>query len=90
MQHVLDDALAKRFTNEDVARKCACMHNSTQAVEENSHQILKLAGRRIQDLLSTYGKLTVQPATQAENGPRDVQIIPHMYHGQSLSVHIWK
>ena len=48
-----------------------------QQLEGNSHQVLKLAGRKIQGLVSSRRKPTVQPATEAENGPQ-VQMIPRM------------
>ena len=42
----------------------------SKTLKGNSHQILKLAERRIQGLVSSCRKHTVQPATEAENGPR--------------------
>ena len=32
----------------------------------------------------------VQPATEADNWPRDIQTIPRMYHEGLLSVLAWK
>ena len=45
-------------------------------LKENSHQILKLAERKIQRPTSPCMKLTVQPSTEAENEPQVVQMIP--------------
>ena len=52
-------------------------------VKGESHQILKLAERKIQGLVSSCRKPTVQPATEAENGPRVVQMIPCMTYSLS-------
>ena len=49
------------------------------AFKGKSHQILKLAERKIQGPLASCKKLTVQPATEAENGPQVIQTIPSMY-----------
>ena len=48
-------------------------------LKENSHQILKLVERKMQGLVSSYRKPTVQTATEAENRQQVVQTIPHMY-----------
>ena len=56
-------------------------------VKENSHQIPKLAERKMQVLVSSYRKLTVQRATDAENGPQVIQKMPRI---NLLSVLIWK
>ena len=47
-------------------------------LKENSHQILNLAERKIQGPISSCMKLTVQSATEAENGPLVVQTIPRI------------
>ena len=48
-------------------------------LKENSHQILKLVERKIQGLVSSCRKPTVQTAIEAENQQRVVQTIPRMY-----------
>ena len=47
-------------------------------LKENSHRILKLVERKIQGLVSSCRKPTVQIATDTENWQRVVQMIPRM------------
>ena len=48
-------------------------------LKENCHQIQKLVERKIQGLVSSCRKPTVQTATEAENRQRVVQTILRMY-----------
>ena len=75
----------------DVAKSVKCFNpildrvmrvdimTDTGVLQENSHQILKLVERKMQGLVSSCRKPTVQTATEAENRQRVVQTIPRMY-----------